>query len=149
MFDNDVSAEVLQALYSLKSGYRVQQLNSHGAQHLKFLFNSGLLKQHCFAQKLLCHRSSMQEEEVSAWSWVLDGVFNELDDCVAFKLCEAAKAEITCTKIGLLCGWFCKQKWWRMYFLPWSCSILTCRTNPLSLNVKLKISRNCYPHTGG
>ena len=29
---------------------------------------------------------------------MLDGVFNELDDCVAFKLCEAAKAEITCTK---------------------------------------------------
>ena len=62
MFDNDVSAEVLQALYSLKSGYRVQQLNSHGAQHLKILFNSGLLKQNRFAQKLLCHRSSMQEE---------------------------------------------------------------------------------------
>ena len=68
MFDNDVSAEVLQALYSLKSGYRVQQLNSHGAQHLKFVFNSGLVKGHCIAQKLLCHRSSMQEEEVSARS---------------------------------------------------------------------------------
>ena len=36
-----------------------------------------------------------------------------------------------------------------IYFLPWSCSILTCRTNPLSLNVKLKISRNYYPLTGG
>ena len=66
MFDNDVSAQVLQALDPLKSGHRVQQLNSHGAQHLIFLLNSGLLKQHCFAQILLCHRSSMQEEEVSA-----------------------------------------------------------------------------------
>ena len=37
---------------------------------------------------------------------MLDGVFNELDDCVAFKLCEAAKAEITCTKIGLSSGCF-------------------------------------------
>ena len=37
----------------------------------------------------------MQEKQVSAGSWVLHSIFNEVDDSVAFELRETAKAKVT------------------------------------------------------
>ena len=99
MLDNDVSAKVLEALNPLKPWNRMEQLNSHWTQNLckwKIETHSHVWPHDmCF----FTNRSSMQEEQVSAGSWVLHSIFNEVNNSVAFELRETAKAEVTCTKI--------------------------------------------------
>ena len=48
------------------------------------------------------NRPSVQEEQVSAWSWMLHSIFNEIHNSVAFELREAAKAEVTWKKYPLV-----------------------------------------------
>ena len=146
MLDNDVSAKVLEALNPLKPWNRMEQLNSHWTQNLckwKIETHSHVWPHDmCF----FTNRSSMQEEQVSAGSWVLHSIFNEVNNSVAFELRETAKAEVTCTRICIGKTWyqlFCStttkhRRYTISKFLPWSCSILTWRTNPLSLKVRLQ-----------
>jgi len=42
------------------------------------------------------HRPPMQEKQVASAAGVLDGVFNEVHDCVALEFGAAAKAEVSC-----------------------------------------------------
>ena len=103
MLDNDVSAKVLEALNPLKSRHRMKKLNSHRPQNLHKVGDWDILRKligaFSFLASTLTDRPSVQEEEVSARSWVLDSIFNEVHNSVAFELCEAAKAEVTWTKI--------------------------------------------------
>lgn len=72
MLHYDVPAQVLQALHPLEPGHGVEQLDPHRTKD----------------------GSAVEEEQVSARPGVLHSILYEVHDCVAFKFCETAKAEV-------------------------------------------------------
>lgn len=78
----------------------------------------------------------MKKEEISAGAGVFHGVLYEFHNCIALELGEAAKAEVAWNKKPIS-GKIRSPV--QASTLPWSCSIRTCLTNPLSLNVREKI----------
>ena len=118
-------------------------------QELKLKINMG--------NWLSTHWSPVQKEQVSAGSRMLHSIFNEVNNSVALELRKTSKAEVTWTSYMLtsdICNLkemvyprlFEKKDEWHLSSLPWSCSILTCRTNPFSLKVRLQIVQ-VSPHT--